>query len=584
VRDHQGPATPVATEDDLTSVTEGAPEAEAGGEAPARDSTPPPVAGASATERGLRTVPGAMGQAAAGATPMGQAAAGEAAGHAAAPPPGLARGPVRIVMAGAQLTMSLAALDQNIVNTALPRMVGDLGGMAHISWVVTAFMLCSTVTTPLYGKLSDLYGRRRLFFVAILLFLAGSFASGAAQGMGQLIAFRALQGLGAGGLLVLAQAAVGDVVSPRQRPRYQGLFTGTFALASVAGPLLGGFITEALSWRWVFYVNLPIGAVALALIAMGLKPQGSRKARSIDYAGSVLLAGATAALLLLLAWGGTEFPWASAETAGMAALCLVLFALFLWRETKAEEPLIRLSLFRNPIYARGVAVGGMMVFAMMGSTVFLPLYFQMVLGMAPARAGMMLLPQVVGMVLTSVIGGRIVSRIGRNKPFLVAALVLEAVALASLALFAYVAAPPALFLVSMGLLGLGMGMGMPNLTTAVQNAVAHQELGAATGAMTFARSLGGAVGVATSGTIMAQRLLSASRDMGAGIDMGAITEHGIQALLHLAPAQQAAVSAAYRTALTGCFLLSGVVMTVATLLVLGLPEQKLRDRIEEKSA
>ncbi|MFD1111058.1 MDR family MFS transporter [Pseudoroseomonas ludipueritiae] len=575
MRDHQSPATPVANENGfIRAVESGAtPEAESGGGGAPPHSPPPP--GASASERGPRGVPGAMGQAAGGAAPVGAAEA---------PPPGLTRGPVRIVMAGALLTMCLAALDQNIVNTALPRMVGDLGGMAHISWVVTAFMLCSTVTTPLYGKLSDLYGRRRLFFVAILLFLAGSFASGAAQSMGQLIAFRALQGLGAGGLLVLAQAAVGDVVSPRQRPRYQGLFTGTFALASVAGPLLGGFITEALSWRWVFYVNLPIGGLALVLIAAGLKPQGNRVARRIDYAGTVLLAGATAALLLLLAWGGTEFPWASAETAGMAALCLLLFALFLWRETKAEEPLIRLSLFRNPIYARGVAVGGMMVFAMMGSTVFLPLYFQMVLGMTPARAGMMLLPQVVGMVLTSVIGGRIVSRIGRNKPFLVAALVLEAVALASLALLAYVAAPPATFLVSMGLLGLGMGMGMPNLTTAVQNAVAHKELGAATGAMTFARSLGGAVGVATSGAIMAQRLLSASREVGAGVDMGAITEHGLQALAHLAPAQQAAVAAAYRTALTGCFLLSGVVMTVATVLVLGLPEQKLRDRIEEKAA
>jgi EmrB/QacA subfamily drug resistance transporter len=610
VRDHQAPATPVAMDQDATPVaanqgaTSVATDKEAAPRQAPRNGEAPP-SGSSAAEQGLRAVPGAMGQPAAGATLLGQPGtqppegqpgdrpAGQPpsqppsqppGGQAAAPPPGMARKPVRIVMAGALLTMCLAALDQNIVNTALPRMVGELGGMAHISWVVTAFMLSSTVTTPLYGKLSDLYGRRRLFFVAILLFLAGSFASGAAQSMAQLIAFRALQGLGAGGLLVLAQAAVGDVVPPRQRPKYQGLFTGTFALASVAGPLLGGFITQALSWRWVFYVNLPIGALALLLIAAGLKPQGARQARSIDYAGALLLAGATAALLLLLAWGGTEFRWASAATAGMAALCLVLFGLFLWREARAEEPLIRLSLFRNPIFARGVAVGGMMVFAMMGSTVFLPLYFQLVLGMPPAQAGMMLLPQVVGMVLTSVVGGRIVSRLGRNKPFLLAGLGLEAVALASLALFAYVAAPPALFLISMGLLGLGMGMGMPNLTTAVQNAVAHKELGAATGAMTFARSLGGAVGVATSGTIMAQRLFSATQQVGAGLDMSAITERGIQALSQLDAGQQAAVSAAYRTALTGCFLLSGVVMTVAFALVLGLQEQKLRDRIEEKAA
>ena len=522
--------------------------------------------------------------------PAGTATQSGVAPAEATPPPAPLAAPapqavspraLRIVMAGALLTMCLAALDQNIVNTALPRMVGELGGMAHISWVVTAFMLASTVTTPLYGKLSDLYGRRKLFFVAILLFLAGSFLSGAAQSMAQLIGFRALQGLGAGGLLVLAQAAVGDVVPPRQRPKYQGLFTGVFALASVAGPLLGGVITQTLSWRWVFYVNLPVGAVALALVAMGLKTRPTGPARPVDYAGALLLAGATAALLLLLAWGGVEFPWASAQTAGFVALTLALFALFLWREMQAPEPLIRLSLFRNPVYARGVTVGGMMVFAMLGSTVFLPLYFQLVLGMAPARAGAMLLPQVVGMVATSIIGGRIVSRLGRNKPFLLAGLGLEAVALASLAGFAWIAAPPALFLVSMGLLGMGMGMGMPNLTTAVQNAVAHKELGAATGAMTFARSLGGAVGVAASDTIMTQRLLAATRDTGGAVDMAAITEHGLQALAHLSAAQQAAVGDAYRTALVGCFLLSGVVMTAAFLLVLGLPEQVLRDKIEK---
>jgi EmrB/QacA subfamily drug resistance transporter len=502
----------------------------------------------------------------------------EAATRQAAP----VRAPIRTVMAGALLTMSLAALDQNIVNTALPRMVGDLGGMAHISWVVTAFMLCSTVTTPLYGKMSDLYGRRRLFFVAILLFLAGSFASGAAQSMGQLIAFRALQGLGAGGLLVLAQAAVGDVVSPRERPKYQGLFTGTFALASVAGPLLGGGITETLSWRWVFYVNLPIGALALLLVAAGLKPRAAGgPARKVDYLGALLLAGATASLLLLLAWGGVEFPWLSAPGLAMAAGVVVLFALFLWWEARAPEPLIRLTLFRNPVFARGVTVGGMMVFAMMGSTVFLPLYFQLVLGMEPARAGAMLLPQVVGMVLSSVLGGRIVSRLGRNKAFLLAGLGLEAVALASLALFAWMGAPPAVFLISMGLLGLGMGMGMPNLTTAVQNAVAHRELGAATGAMTFLRSLGGAVGVATSGTIMSSRLLAASEAIGGGVDVSAITEHGPQALAGLTAAQHLAVADAYRTALTGCFLLSGVVMTAAFILVLGLPEQTLRDGVED---
>ncbi|MFL5251584.1 MAG: MDR family MFS transporter [Rhodopila sp.] len=491
---------------------------------------------------------------------------------------------LRTVMAGVLLAMALAALDQNIVNTALPRMVADLGGMAHLSWVVTAFMLTSTTTTPLYGKLSDIYGRRTLFFIAIVLFLAGSMLCGAAQSMAEIILFRALQGLGAGGLLVLAQAAIGDVVSPRERPRYQGLFTGTFALASVTGPLLGGFITQALSWRWVFYVNLPVGLLALAMIAVGLRRPPSGKARSIDYGGSALLTGATATLLLLLAWGGTEFPWLSPESAGLLAVTVGLATLFVWQENRAPEPLIRLPLFRNRIFARGVAVGGMMAFAMLGSTVFLPLYFQLVLGMDPAVAGMMLLPQVIGMLLSSVIGGRIVAHLGRTKPFLLAGLGLEAAALGSLAVFAWIGASPHAFLVSMGALGLGMGIGMPNLTTAVQNAVAHRELGAATGTMSFARSLGGALGVATSGTIMSTRLAAAFAGGRGGLDLGTLNQQGLQALAHLAPSQQAGVSAAYRTALTGCFLLSGVVMTAAFILVLGLPERMLRNEIEEASA
>ncbi len=488
------------------------------------------------------------------------------------------------VLSGSLLAMVLAALDQNIVNTALPRMAGDLGGMTHLSWVVTAFMLTSTVTTPLYGKLSDMYGRRTLFLVAVLVFLAGSLLCGAARSMGQIIAFRALQGLGAGGLLTLAQAAIGDVVSPRDRPRYQGLFTGTFALASVAGPLLGGLITQALSWRWVFYVNLPVGLLALAMIAVGLRTAPSGRHRPIDYAGAALLTGATASLLLLLAWGGTEFPWGSPDTAGLAALTAALVALFLRRELRAEEPLIRLPLFRNPVFARGVAVGGMMSFAMLGSTVFLPLYFQLVLGMDPATSGLMMLPQVAGMLLTSVVGGHVVARLGRNKPFLLAGLGLEALALAGLAVMALLAAPPAAFLVSMGALGLGMGMGMPNLTTAVQNAVAHRELGAATGTMTFVRSLGGALGVAASGTIMSSRLAASLAATGGGLDVGALAAHGMGALSGFTHAQQAQVGAAYRTALTGCFLLSGLVMTAAFLLVLGLPERTLRAEIEEASA
>jgi EmrB/QacA subfamily drug resistance transporter len=490
---------------------------------------------------------------------------------------------LRTVMAGVLLAMSLAALDQNIVNTALPRMAAELGGMTHLSWVVTAFMLTSTTTTPIYGKLSDIYGRRALFFIAISVFLVGSLLCGAAQSMTQLIGFRALQGLGAGGLLVLAQAAIGDVVSPRERPRYQGLFTGTFALSSVAGPLLGGFITSAFSWRWVFYVNLPVGLLALVMIAIGLNRPPSGQKRSIDFLGSAWLTGGTATLLLWLAWGGQSFPWVSMSSLGLLGSTVAFGALFVRQENRAAEPLIRLALFRNVIFARGVTVGGMMAFAMLGSTVFLPLYFQLVLGMSPATAGVMLLPQVVGMLLSSVVGGRIVSRLGRTKSFLLAGLVLEAGALASLAILAYVGAAPVIFLFSMAALGLGMGIGMPNLTTAVQNAVNHRELGAATGAMSFTRSLGGALGVATSGAIMSARLAAALRGSSDAVDLHALIDNGVRNIARLSVAQQTEISFAYRTALTGCFMLSGIVMTVALLLVLGLPEQTLRDQIEDGS-
>ncbi len=475
-------------------------------------------------------------------------------------------------MAGVLLAMMLAALDQNIVNTALPRIGGDLGGIAHLPWVVTVFMLTSTVTTPLYGKLSDTYGRRRLFFVAIVIFMVGSLWCGLAQSMGQLIGFRALQGLGAGGLMVLAQAAIGDIVSPRDRPRYQGLFTGTMALSSVAGPLLGGIITQALSWRYVFYVNLPVGVLALVMIAIGLRRPPSGSARPIDYWGTLLLTGVTTAVLLLLAWGGTQFAWVSGEALGLAAVSVIGFGLFLWRETFAADPLVRLALFRNRVFARGVAVGGMMTFAMLGATTFVPTYFQLVLGMTPARAGAMLLPQVAGMVLTSVIGGRIVSRLGRAKPFLLVGVGLEALALMSLAGLAYLVGSPALFLISMAGLGLGMGMGMPNLTTSVQNAVTYAELGAATGTMAFVRSLGGSLGVAASGSIMASRLAGRA-------DVASLVEHGTAALSAITPVQQAAISYAYRVALTGSFLLSGVVMSAAFVLVLGLPAMVLRSRI-----
>ena len=475
--------------------------------------------------------------------------------------------------------MLLAALDSSIVNTALPRMAASLGGLSHLSWVVTGFMLSSTITAPLYGKFSDIYGRRIGFEVSIGGFLLGSVLCGVAQNMNQLIIFRALQGLGAGGLFVLAQAMIGDVVTPRERPRYQGLFTGVFGLASVLGPLLGGIITQTLSWRWIFYVNLPIGAAALVMIWAGLRSLGAAApkapAKPVDYLGALLLAGVTTTLLLLLAWGGVQFAWVSASTLALGLLTLLLFGLFLACEQRAADPLVRLGLFRNPVISRGCAVGGMVLFSMLGALVFMPLYFQLVFGMSPAESGAMILPQVACMLFSSVLGGQIVAKIGRYRPFLLAGLGLETLCLVGLAFFAYFSAPPSWFLVLMGLFGLGMGMGMPNLINAIQNAVPHGELGAATGVLVFTRSLGGAVGVAASGAIMALNLAHSH----AGAAIGLLHAHGIHALTHLSIAQHMAIAGAYRGALTGSFTLCGAVMVVAFVLVLGLPDSRLRNEI-----
>ncbi|MFT8244165.1 MDR family MFS transporter [Roseomonas sp. BN140053] len=483
---------------------------------------------------------------------------------------------LRTVFAGLMLAMVLAALDQNIVNTALPRIVADLGGMAHISWVVTAFLLTSTSTTPLYGKLSDMYGRRPLFTVAIVVFLLGSALCGVAQTMGQLIAFRAIQGLGAGGLLTLAQTAVGDVVSPRDRGKYQGLFTGVFALSSVAGPLIGGVLTSALSWRWVFYVNLPVGALALALIWAGLRQAPMTQSRRIDYLGAVLLTGGTTALMLLLSWGGTTYAWASVVIGGLGAAVAVLFALFLFWERVAPEPLIGLHLFRNRIYSSGVVTSGMMAYAMMGTTVFLPLYFQLVLGMSPARAGMMMLPQVAGMLFSSVVGGRLVSSTGRYKAILLAGLGLEAAALVALAVLARWHPDVVVIEIAMLALGLGMGVGMPNVTTAVQNATNPRELGVATSSMAFIRSLGGALGVTISGALMAAWLNSILAAQNVGVNVPALLEHGIQEVERLSGPEHAAVVGAYSQAISVSFTMSGIVMTLAFLLAATLPAVPLR--------
>jgi len=294
---------------------------------------------------------------------------------------------LRTVFAALMLGMFLAALDQTIVATALPTIVGELGGLNHLSWVVTAYLLASTVSTPIYGKLGDMYGRKPVFLAAILIFLGGSMLAGLSQSMEQLIGFRALQGVGAGGLLVGAQAIIGDIVPPRERGRYMGLIGSVFAVASVAGPLLGGFFVDNLSWRWIFYVNLPVGAVALAIVVFRLHLRTPHTRHRVDYLGAALLTGGVGSLIIVAAWGGTELAWGSPTIVGLAAAGVVLVAAFVWRERRAQEPIIPLTLFRSRVFDVAVAMGFTVGMAMFGAIIFIPLYLQVVYGASATSSG-----------------------------------------------------------------------------------------------------------------------------------------------------------------------------------------------------
>ncbi|PCE25272.1 hypothetical protein BWP39_12160 [Paraburkholderia acidicola] len=455
----------------------------------------------------------------------------------------------REALAGLVLAIVLSSLDQNIVSTALPHIAQVLGGLPQISWVVTAFLLASTVSMPIYGKLSDMHGRRRLFIVSIAIFLVASALCGFAQDMNQLIAFRALQGLGAGGLSTLSQSAIGDLVGPRERGRYQGLFSGAQAVCTVAGPLLGGLFIAVASWRWIFFASLPVGLLALGLIVVRLPAATTVRAHRIDYAGMVLLIVSVGAVLLALngiASARTAFPVSPAVS---AAIALVFGALFVWWEKRAQEPIVSVGLFRNDTFAVAVAASGMMVFAMQASMVFLPLYFQMVLGKTPTASGLMLLPQIAGMIVSSTWGGRLSSASGNFKRFFMLGVGLETLGLASLGISAFAGTGSVPFLFALAILGLGTGLGMPNAIVLVQNAVPSAKLGMATGSMSFVRSLGGAVGVAFSGFVMrlmldgerGNRLFS--RFFGHDGGSGAITGGGVGP--HTADALRLAISCSF---------------------------------------
>ena len=478
---------------------------------------------------------------------------------------------LQLVFAGLMSGVLLAALDQTIVATALPTIVGDLGGLAHLSWVVTAYLLASTTSTPLYGKISDLYGRKTVFQAAIVIFLVGSALSGLAQSMGQLIAFRAVQGLGAGGLMALAIAIIGDVVSPRERGRYQGYIGAVFAVASVAGPLLGGFLVDHLSWRWAFYVNLPVGVGALLVTSVALDLPFRRTGHSVDYLGAALLVAGVTCVLLVTVWGGDRYGWGSPTILGLAGTGALLLGAFAVQEQRASEPVLPPRLFRDPVFRVATATLFLIGVAMFGAIVFLPLFLQVVVGASATSSGLLLLPLMAGIVASSVVVGRVISRTGRYRWYPVAGTALMTVAMGLLATMnADTSRTTASWYVA--LLGVGLGTVMPVMILAVQNAADQRDLGTATSAATFSRSMGGSFGVALFGAILASRLAHQLP----GVDPEALQASPSQ-LRALSPAAHQAVVEAVAHSLHVVFLAAIPVALAAFLVVLFLRERPLRE-------
>ena len=491
-------------------------------------------------------------------------------------PGGFTHKQILVIMSGLMLGLFLAALDQTIVSTALPTIVGDFHRSDLLSWVITAYLLASTASTPLWGKAGDLYGRKRVFQLAIVVFLVGSVLCGAAQSMYQLIAFRGVQGIGGGGLLSLVFAIIGDVIPPRERGRYQGYFGGVFGLSSVIGPLAGGFFVDNTSWRYIFYINLPLGIAALVVTNRVLRLPFVRREVSIDWWGALLLVAGVSSVLLATQSGGKDYAWSSPQIVGGFVLGAALLVAFAVRQHYASEPILPLRLFRLQVFSVANGISFVSGIAMFGALAFLPQYLQLVHGMSATSSGLMLLPLLVGILTCSIGSGRYITRTGQYRWFPAVGSTLVAV---SLGLLSRIGAHTSLVTIGVDILifGAGLGLFMQVLVIIVQNAVERRDLGVGTSSVTFFRSMGGTIGTSALGAVLTARLATELPRYvpGATGDVGKVIA-APKIVAALPAAVKEGIFQAYSHALDSVFLAAVPVALVSVVLALFVRSNRLR--------